>query len=199
MLKKFGKYGCPLYEKLCVIYGDITATGSNTRPSAHSSTDNEEYVRDPPTQEEDKSQPLSDEDDNFGNIPNTSQGYVRPTQTPFTRHKGKKAKTSDALMTILNSYNENIKRKVEVWEKFLESSSISTAFNQDVTSKVAFESKSSRTNILKESLEALDALDGTNGVAYPKAIEKFQDDELRRESFLQLPNNRKKDWVLNLK
>ncbi|KAM0940277.1 hypothetical protein DsansV1_C19g0162241 [Dioscorea sansibarensis] len=148
---------------------------------------------------EDRSQSLSDEYDTFGDIPNISQGHVKLNYTSSTRHIGKKAKTFDALMTILNSYNENIKRKVEVWEKFLESSLISTAFNQDVTSKVAFESKSSRTNILKESLEALDALDGTDGVAYPKAIEKFQDDELWRESFLQLPNNRKKDWVLNLK
>lgn len=66
-------------------------------------------------------------------------------------------------MIILNTYNENTKRKVEVWEKFLESSSISTTSNQDVTSEAISESKSSRRNFLKESLEALDALDGIDG------------------------------------
>ncbi|KAH7672217.1 Cytochrome c/b562 domain-containing protein, partial [Dioscorea alata] len=199
MAKKFRKYGCPLYDKLCVIYGDTTATGSNARPSTHSPSDSEENVRDPLLQEEDKIQTLSDEDDIFGDIPNTSQGHVRPNFASSTKHKGKKAKTSDALMTILNSYNENTKRKVEVWEKFLENSSISTTSNQDVTSEAISESKSSRRNFLKESLEALDALDGIDGAAYAKAIEKFHDDELWREIFLQLPNNRKKDWVLNLK
>ncbi|KAH7661163.1 Cytochrome c/b562 domain-containing protein [Dioscorea alata] len=141
MAKKFRKYGCPLYDKLCVIYGDTTATGSNARPSTQSPSDSEENVRDPLLQEEDKIQTLSDEDDIFGDIPNTSQ---------------------------------------------------------DVTSEAISESKSSRRNFLKESLEALDALDGIDGAAYAKAIEKFHDDELWREIFLQLPNNRKKDWVLNL-
>lgn len=163
MVKKFRKYGCPLYDKLCVINGDTSATGSNARPSTHSPSDGEENVRDRPMQEDENIQSFSDEDGIFGDISNTSQGHVRPNFALSTKHKGKKAQTSDALMIILNTYNENTKRKVEVWEKFLESSSISTTSNQDVTSEAISESKSSRRNFLKESLEALDALDGIDG------------------------------------
>ena len=52
---------------------------------------------------------------------------------------------------------------------------------------------------MKDSLEALDKLDGIDGAAYAKAVEKFHDDELWREMFLQMSDGRKKDWVLNLK
>lgn len=86
MAKTFRKYGCPLYGKLC-IYGDNTTTRSNARASTHSPIDSEENVRDPPMQEEDKSQPLSDEDDIFYDISNISQGHVRPNYTPSTSTK----------------------------------------------------------------------------------------------------------------
>ncbi|OMO51148.1 hypothetical protein CCACVL1_29981 [Corchorus capsularis] len=194
MAKKFRKHGCPLFDKLRVIYGDTTASGFNARPSTHSPSDSEENVGNPSMPEEDRNQPLSDEDDDFGDVPNTSQGHVRPNTRIAI-----KAKTTNALTSILHSYNENTKRKVDVWEKLLESSSISRTSNQDVTSEAVSESRSPRRKLLKESLEALDALDGIDGASYAKAVEKFHDDELWREIFLQLPTNRKKDWMFNLK
>ncbi|KAH7670386.1 Methane monooxygenase gamma chain protein [Dioscorea alata] len=72
MAKKFRKYGWPLYDILCVIYGDTTAIGSNAWPSTHSPSDSEDNVRYQLLQEEDKIQTLSDEDDIFGDISNTS-------------------------------------------------------------------------------------------------------------------------------
>ncbi|OMO61449.1 hypothetical protein COLO4_33426 [Corchorus olitorius] len=194
MAKKFRKQGCPMFDKLCVIYGDTTASGSYARPSTHSPSDSDEDARDQPIREENPSQPLSDEDGAIGDVTSGSK-----RRAPSSRLTGKKAKNQNALRTILNSYNENTKRKVEVWEKLLETGSISRTSNQDVTSEAVAETRSPRRKFLKESLEALDALDGIDGAAYTRAVEKFHDDELWREIFLQLPNNRKKDWVLNLK
>lgn len=93
-------------------------------------------------------------------------------------------------MTILNSYNEDTKRKIEMWKFFFESSFISRTSNQDVTLEAVSKSKSSRRSFLEESLKALDALDGIDGTAYAKAIENFHDDELWREIFFQIIGRR---------
>ncbi|OMO78899.1 hypothetical protein COLO4_24640 [Corchorus olitorius] len=144
MAKKFRKNGCPLFDKLCVIYGDTTASGFNARPSTRSSSDSEENVGNQPMQEGDRNHVLSDEDDDFGDVVNISQGHVRPNYVPPNRRIAKKAKSSNALTSLLNSYNENTKRKIDVWEKLIESSSISRTSNQDVTSEAVSESRSPR-------------------------------------------------------
>ncbi|OMO60171.1 hypothetical protein CCACVL1_24348 [Corchorus capsularis] len=111
MAKKFRKQGCPMFDKLCIIYGDTTASGFNARPSTHSPSDSDEDARDQPIREEDaRDQPLSDEDGIIGDV--TSGSRRRASSSRLT---GKRAKNQNALTTILNSYNENTKRKVEVW------------------------------------------------------------------------------------
>ncbi|PON99147.1 hypothetical protein TorRG33x02_050070 [Trema orientale] len=53
-------------------------------------------------------------------------------------------------------------------------------------------------NLLKESVAALNEVEGISGEAYAKAIEKFEN-EVWRALFLEMPANRRKDWVWNLK
>ena len=53
-------------------------------------------------------------------------------------------------------------------------------------------------HLLKESVGALDKIEGIGGDSYAKAIDKFQH-EVWRALFLEMLEKRKKDWVLNLK
>ena len=53
-------------------------------------------------------------------------------------------------------------------------------------------------HLLKESVSALDKIEGIGGDSYAKAIDKFQH-EVWRALFMEMPENRRKDWVLNLK
>ncbi|PON86928.1 hypothetical protein TorRG33x02_173120 [Trema orientale] len=53
-------------------------------------------------------------------------------------------------------------------------------------------------NLLKESIAVLNEVEGISGETYAKTIEKFEN-EVWRALFLEIPDNRRKDWVLNLK
>lgn len=47
-------------------------------------------------------------------------------------------------------------------------------------------------------MEALNALEGVDGESYVKATKYIHDDHLWRKMFLCMPDERKKDWVLNI-
>lgn len=47
-------------------------------------------------------------------------------------------------------------------------------------------------------MEALNSLEGIDGASYVKATRYIHDDPLWRKMFLCMPEERKKDWVLNI-
>ncbi|CAL9752794.1 unnamed protein product [Musa acuminata subsp. burmannicoides] len=66
-------------------------------------------------------------------------------------------------------------------------------------SKSTSETGSTLKKLIVESMQALNALEGIDGVAYSKAVERFHEDYMWMELFLQMTEDRKKDWVLNIK
>ena len=105
----------------------------------------------------------------------------------FKKHK--KRSCLSELSFTLRQYSETSKRKIELMERIVTSSAPTS---HDGTSVVTY------FRLLKESVSALDKIEGISGDFYAKAIDKFQH-EVWRALFLEMLEKRKKDWVLNLK
>ena len=147
------------YEKLCTIFGDTTATGSNAHPSTRS-----------PSQDKD-----GDDDDDAQSISPSTRNEESGSKR---RVKRTKFSSASVLADALATYNETAKRKTDLIEKSM------------MTSKP--------TNLLQESVEALNQIDGVSGEVYAKAIAKFES-EVSRALFLKMPEHRRMDWLRNLK
>ncbi|THU66622.1 hypothetical protein C4D60_Mb05t16090 [Musa balbisiana] len=86
----------------------------------------------------------------------------------------------------LTSPGENSKKKSDTTER-----------KMTVTpspSKSTSETGSTLKKLIVESMQALNALEGIDGVAYSKAVERFHEDYMWMELFLQMTEDRKKDW-----
>ncbi|RWW76387.1 hypothetical protein BHE74_00015527 [Ensete ventricosum] len=184
--KRFRKKGCPLFNKLCVIYGDTTASDfcqhiSNNNPL---DTDDREEI-------DGISLEASFNEQSGGTgvlsaVPIRSQSF-----NPSSSRRGKRNSFSTLQTSSLTSPGENSKKKSDITEK-----------KMTVTpspSKSTSESGSTLKKLIVESMQALNALEGIDGVAYSKAVERFHEDYMWMELFLQMTEDRKKDWVLNIK
>ena len=146
------------YEKLCTIFGDTTATGSNAHPSTRS-----------PSQDKD-----GDDDDDAQSISPSTRNEESGSKR---RVKRTKFSSASVLADALATYNENAKRKTDLIEKSMMASK--------------------PTNLLRESVEALNQIDGVSGEVYAKAITKFES-EVSRTLFLMMPEHRRMDWLRSL-
>ncbi|XP_062119210.1 L10-interacting MYB domain-containing protein-like [Humulus lupulus] len=90
--KRFRKKCYKFYEKLCTIFGDTTATGSNAHPSTRS--------------------PSNDGDTNDDDATSISPS-TRNEESGFDEDGNKRRALADALAT----YNETTKRKIELIER----------------------------------------------------------------------------------
>ncbi|KAF4347191.1 hypothetical protein G4B88_013156 [Cannabis sativa] len=169
--KKFRKKGCVLYGKLCVIFGDTTATSSNAHPSTRSPSINLDNDDDDAMS---KSPSIRNQESSFDEDGSKRRG--KSTSTTSSR-SAKKAKFSLALAETLTVYNETAKRKMEVYENSM---------------------TSTKHHLLDECIEALNQIDGISGEVYAKAIEKFES-EVSRALFLKMPEHRRIDWLNYLK
>ncbi|KAM6597084.1 hypothetical protein CsatA_007608 [Cannabis sativa] len=170
--KIFRKKGCVLYKKLCTIFGDTTATGSNAHPSTRSPSidldnndDDDAMSKSPSVRNQESS---FDEDG--------SKRRDKSTGTTSSR-SAKKAKFSLALAETLTVYNETAKRKIDLYENSM---------------------TLTKHHLLDECIEALNQIDGISGEVYAKAIEKFES-EVSRALFLKMPEHRRIDWLNYLK
>ncbi|KAF4357000.1 hypothetical protein F8388_011016 [Cannabis sativa] len=163
--KKFRKKGCVLYGKLCTIFGDTTATGSNAHPSTRSPSINLDNDDDDAMS---KSPSIRNQESSFDE--DGSKRRSKSTSTTSSR-SAKKAKFSLALAETLTVYNETAKRKMEMYENSM---------------------TSTKHHLLDECIEALNQIDGISGEVYAKAIEKFES-EVSRALFLKMPVNRRID------
>lgn len=83
-----------------------------------------------------------------------------------------------ALASALEAFSESSKRKVDMLER---STKTSPSYY-----------------LVRECVKALDELEGIDGQAYAREIDKFEH-EVLRVLFLEMSAHRRKDWVLNLK
>ena len=150
--KRFKKKGCPFYDKLCTIFGDTTATGSNAHLSTNDPFDDKEEDSEQSKSSNRKRGYLDEDDDNSKNIPRS-----------FEKHK--KRSCSSELSLALRQYSETSKRKIELMEKVVASSAPTS---HDGTSVETY------FHLLKESVSALDKAEGIGGDSYAKVIDKFQ-------------------------
>lgn len=157
-----------MYDKLCTIYADTTATGSSAHPSTNDPSYNEEEESEQSKSSHRKREYLNDDED-------TSKD---------TFPSKKRSSASSELSFALRQYSEVSKKKIDMMEKMM-------ASRGDVH-------EGSHFNLLKESVSALDNIEGIDGEFYAKAIDKFQH-EVWRALFLEMPEHRRKDWVLSLK
>ncbi|URE05044.1 hypothetical protein MUK42_20284 [Musa troglodytarum] len=184
--KRFRKKGCPLFNKLCVIYGDTTASDfcqhiSNNNPL---DTDDREEI-------DGMSLEASFNEQSGGTgvlsaVPIRSQSF-----NPSSSHRGKRNSFSTLQTSSLTSPGENSKKKSDVTERKM---TVAPS-----PSKSTSETGSTLKKLIVESMKALNALEGIDGVAYSKAVERFHEDYMWMELFLQMTEDRKKDWVLNIK
>ncbi|XP_062085346.1 uncharacterized protein LOC133791432 [Humulus lupulus] len=164
--KIFRKKGCKFYEKLCTIFGDTTATGSNAHPSTRSPSNDGDHNNDDATLIS-----LSTRNKESGFDEDGSKRRGKSTTTSNSRSR-KKSKFSSALADALATYNETAKQKTELIERSMATS----------TSHY----------LLDESVEALNQIDGISGEVYTKAFEKFEN-EVSRALFLKMPEHRRID------
>lgn len=156
---------------MCTIFGDTTASGFYTHASNKSPSDTNNVEDD-------------ENDDAMSSSPKTNEtsmdgGSVkRKKKLDSSSGSRKRSNFSSVLASALETYSESSKRKIDLLEK-----SITT---------------SSTHHLLKESVKALNELEGIDGEAYTKAINKFEQ-EVWRALFLEMPEHRRKDSVLNLK
>ncbi|XP_062093766.1 uncharacterized protein LOC133799785 [Humulus lupulus] len=109
--KRFRKKGCKFYEKLCTIFGDTTATGSNAHPSTRSPSNDDDATSISPS--------TMNEESGFDEDGNKRRG--KSTATSNSRSV-KRAKFSSALADALATYNETAKRKTELIERLMATS-----------------------------------------------------------------------------
>ncbi|XP_062081051.1 uncharacterized protein LOC133785849 [Humulus lupulus] len=167
--KRFRKKGCMFYEKLCTIFGDTIATGSNVDPSTRSPNDDDD----------DDATSISLYTRNEENGFDEDGGKRRGKSTAISNSQSVKiAKLSLALADALATYNETAKRKTELIER---SGATSTSHY-----------------LLDESVEALNQIDGNSAEVYAKTIEKFEN-EVSITMFLKMSEHTRIDWLLNLK
>ena len=75
----------------------------------------------------------------------------------------------------------------------------STSFTSNNESGDIFGSQSRQDQeIAVACMNALNALERIDGVTYAKTTKYIHDDPLWRSMFLHMPEERKKDWVLNI-
>ncbi|PON58071.1 hypothetical protein TorRG33x02_292060 [Trema orientale] len=168
LLRNLRKKGCPFYEKLCIIFGDTTATGSNAHPSNRS-----------PSRDMDDEK---DEDDNAisktanRNQENSLDGdsYKRSKSTISSNPRnGKRVKFSSVLACALETFNENTKRKTKILERSIKTELLERSITI-----------SSSHHLIDESVKALDEIKRISGEVYAKTIDKFEN-EVSRALFLK--------------
>ncbi|GAV80808.1 hypothetical protein CFOL_v3_24268 [Cephalotus follicularis] len=173
------------YDKLCAIFNDKTATGINAHPSTKSPTWSED--------EKDKELYPTNILEYVGE-PNKKHGRHTQISTSKRSRRAKRESLSSSISKALEMMNENSKRRAEALERV---ATRSFEVNQDNGSTSGNHYAQDRVKV-QECLDALKSLEGIDGAVYTKALKALHDHELWRDMFLGMPNDRKKDWIINL-
>ncbi|KAF7822113.1 protein ALP1-like [Senna tora] len=170
--KRFRKKGCKNFNKLTIIYGSTTATGRDKHPS----------IKSPSISEESESIELDEDAEKS-----------KKTKTPTTSGNKRKEIIQTAIADALTVLGDNSRKKLELLEKRIGDSTTSFTSVEDsgdVNRSWSFQDR----EIVNDYMNALNALEGIDGLSYAKATKYIHDDPLWREMFLRMPEERKKDW-----
>ncbi|KAK7251974.1 hypothetical protein RIF29_35615 [Crotalaria pallida] len=179
--KQFKKKGCPHYDKLCVIFGDTTASGANQHPST-------------------KSPSISNDDNSEGdnNYDDEEDSHPSKKKTSVSKDvKKRKARENIqlAFANALTNFGETAKKKLEILEKM----STSNVTMPNVAQEQAEQSNNVQDKeTLMTCLNVLQELEGIDRASFAKALTLLKEDPLWRDVFLKLSDERKKDWILSL-
>ncbi|CAL1383627.1 unnamed protein product [Linum trigynum] len=173
------KYGCPKYPKLCIIYGDTTATGNDALPSTQEIID---------SSSEDQSKEVSESImDKTTELANELKGKAKS--------KGKKRKAvrstfSSTIEKAIVDMAEMAKMKNEMRMASQANSSIRGPLNE-VTSP------DKDLDIMTECMKVLDDLD-VDADIFVKALDILHDQPLKRGLFLRMTEKRRMEWLGSL-
>jgi len=116
-----------------------------------------------------------------------------PSESSKSGHKKRARRTcSSILEKALVTIGEQSKRNNDLLGHRL-----ATSPSTRVSGVGANSLTNSEVNAMKECLKALNAL-GITGAPYGKAVKALRDSTLYREIFLDMPDERKKDWISTL-
>ncbi|KAL2896631.1 L10-interacting MYB domain-containing protein [Bienertia sinuspersici] len=180
--KTFRKKGCKHYDKLCTIFRDTTATGGSSHPSTQSPSDTEEE------NETDGEVGNSEKEGEQGPKTKKAKANVNP--------KKLREKVNIAMADALVAMSENSKKKLELLERKMSTTNSTTLINESENSGNYL--KANDQDLLMECIDTLSTLEGVDGASFAKATKLIHDDPLWRMIFLRLPDDRKKDFVLNI-
>ncbi|GAA0169988.1 hypothetical protein LIER_24353 [Lithospermum erythrorhizon] len=184
--KNFKKKGCPHYDKLCNIYGDITATGELTYPSTRLPSDDENEGScdfDPTTKN------IKEIDDDEETDYLTTHKRKRASSP---KRRVRKESIGRALTNIMSAFVESSTKRTELLNrKSLASCEPCGEARTDTTPTDGHA-------LLMESIGALDALEEIDDLQYLKVLKLLREDPVWREIFLKIPLNRRRGVVLNL-
>ncbi|XP_057445119.1 L10-interacting MYB domain-containing protein-like isoform X3 [Lotus japonicus] len=173
--KQFKKKGCLNYEKLCVIYGDTTATGANQHPSTKS----------PSSSNDDDSEGDFDKDED------DQQPKKKAHVSKDTRKRNARENAQVAFANAMAIFGEHTKKKMERMDK----SQVGPSTNS--TEAVGQSSEQDMEKIVT-CLRVLEGLEGIDGASFSKALKLLKEDAMWRTLFMELSDDRKNDFVLNL-
>ncbi|KNA16172.1 hypothetical protein SOVF_091330, partial [Spinacia oleracea] len=170
--KTFRRKGCKHFDKLCTIFGDTTATGLSSHPSTKSPSDSEDE---------------NDTDGEVGDLEKQCEEGPKSKKVKTSVNPKKlREKVNTAMADALVAMSENSKKKLELLEKKINGNNGGGQQSKEDD------------DLLMECIDTLSALEGIDGASFAKATKLIHDDPLWRKMFLQFPDDRKIDFVLNL-
>ncbi|XP_020255743.1 uncharacterized protein LOC109832746 isoform X2 [Asparagus officinalis] len=171
----FRRKGCKGYDKLCIIFGDTTATGDHAHPSTKS----------PTISEDDNGEEGEDEED-VESSRAKKKAKVANKRVPLNQQ------IQLAMVEALTSMGENSRKKMELRERKMSS----TTADSHVSGGRGRNSEEEQGMV--QCITALSALPDVDSTQFSKAAHILHDDASWRTMFLAMPSERKKDWVLKL-
>ncbi|ONK68344.1 uncharacterized protein A4U43_C05F10440 [Asparagus officinalis] len=172
----FRRKGCKSYNKLCVIFGDTTATGDNAHPSTKSPTISDD------NKEEDEEQ---EEEEEIESSRAKKKSKVGGKRVPLRQQ------VQLAMVDALASMGESNRKKMEWRERKMSDASGHSHVSGAIGPREG-------SNEIANCITTLSALEGIDSGQFLKATHVLHDDTVWRTMFLAMPNERKKEWVLSL-
>lgn len=160
---------------MCVIYGDTTATGANQHPSTKS----------PSSSNDDDSEGDFDKDED------DQQPKKKAHVSKDTRKRNARENAQVAFANAMTIFGEHTKKKMERMDK----SQVGPSTNSTEAVGQSSEQDMEKT---VTCLRVLQGLEGIDGASFSKALKLLKEDAMWRTLFMELNDDRKKDFVLNL-
>ncbi|KAK7411636.1 hypothetical protein VNO78_03071 [Psophocarpus tetragonolobus] len=177
--KQFKRKGCLHYDKICVIFGDTTASGVNQHPS----------TKIPSISDGDNS-----EGDDFDQEEQSSQTRKKARVSSDSRKRKSRENFPMTFANALTTMSESSKRKADILERMSTSQVVGSSFNATV-GEVDEQNDEDKMKLMT-CLSTLEKLEGIGDAPFTKAVKAFIAEPAWRDVFLAVSDERKKDLLL---